>query len=348
MKFSKTVYFWLKSLLLASLIWGVSIGDDVSSRVVGNRAMLNPVLVTLEEQLDSKGIDVVSSGGFRIALSGRPRVVELSGMEITNRDYSSAPWMNDFVTGATGFIAGVLPDGQVNQASDSDAFLALWHTTSKDRRVFISFTAADIDYATRVQEALESQGYVAFIFLNRPSVLGARGPTPRYNATLVGSMFREAGNHLLIDTPNARKSPGVFLEASLMASILIGPPPPSPPPVPIVVPPLKPRPSPSLGAADFDETKFTAGVTGDWVVTENPQHRGVLYVHQTQTSDGTLIGLLYLIQVGSDGSWAIYDPDFPIFGPAATKRRRSLGRHVGSIASPPNVQIGPCTCNIFQ
>jgi hypothetical protein len=81
---------------------------------------------------------------------------------------------------------------------------------------------------------------------------------------------------------------------------------------------------------------FVRGVRGGWVVTENPESRGKLFVHRTTGSDGTLTDLLYRVQVEEDGSWTVYaPPDSGDSGP--------FGKRLGSVEAP-DVAIGTCNC----
>jgi hypothetical protein len=84
-----------------------------------------------------------------------------------------------------------------------------WKQAPKDQRVFCSFTGADNEYANKIEEALKSNGYVAFKYLNEEG-------GPKYPAEVAGEMFSEAGHYLVLDTPAARTSVGVWLEKTAL------------------------------------------------------------------------------------------------------------------------------------
>jgi hypothetical protein len=146
-------------------------------------------------------------------------------------------------------------------------------------------------------------------------------------------MFSQAGHHIVLDTKNARKSHGVWLEASLARGDTDGRPDP-----PRSGPPKKPS-SPSTGNpsgsrnGEFDKRAFTDGVTNRWVVTRNPEIPNKLFVHRS-SSGGMLEDLLYNIKVESNGTWTVYEPG----------GGGSFGTRVGSVRRPSGVSIGRCTC----
>ncbi len=303
-------------LLIASL---ALTGFPLSGKVIGRRSSLDPVLKALEIPLHDRGIDVVAGNTASFRLGSRPRVAPLSGMPTVNSpaDWSSRPWMKDFRDGAAGLLAGA-KSSRGRRAASADDFLTAWRSTPRDKRVFISFTAKDISAAEEAADALAAKGYVAFVFIKSSS------PKPAYDAALVGRIFSEAGHHYVIDTRNARESAGVWLEASL-AKRFNGPdksgnagsrPPP------------KPRPaSPSDSWAGRDT--FLRNVE-KWVVTENPELPGRLFIHRSST--GLMLeDLLYTVKVSSNGSWVVYDAD---------------GTRLGKISSPPNVDVGSCSCRL--
>ncbi|OWK25707.1 hypothetical protein AJ87_07480 [Rhizobium yanglingense] len=80
-----------------------------------------------------------------------------------------------FESGRSGVIMAVklVPDNlaaqkaQCDQAgaeSDICRFVESWIASEPDKRIFVSFTAADFDAADAVRKSLEAEGYTVFIF----------------------------------------------------------------------------------------------------------------------------------------------------------------------------------------
>lgn len=86
-------------------------------------------------------------------------------------------------------------------------FLEYWERTPAEKRVFVSFTREDAAASRQVRTALERNGYLCFTYIR------GENTQPWANAVQVGTFFREAGVHLVIDSPAARQSLGVQLEA---------------------------------------------------------------------------------------------------------------------------------------
>jgi len=305
-------------VLIASLVFS---GYQLSGKVIGRHGNLDPVLKALETPLHKRGVDVVAGNTRSFKLGSRPRLAPLTGMPTANppSDWNSRPWMKSFRDGAAGFVAGAKSGGGRRAASAND-FLTAWSRASRDRRVFISFTAKDVRAAEAAADALAAKGYVAFVFLKSSM------PKPAYDTALVGRMFGEAGHRYVVDTRNARASAGVWLEAS-MAKRFNGResssgsrggnrPPPKPRPV---------TPSDSWAGRET----FLRNINR-WVVTENPEVPGRLFIHRRITGR-MLVGLLYTVKVGSDGSWVVYSAE---------------GSRLGKISRPPDVDIGSCACRL--
>jgi hypothetical protein len=96
-----------------------------------------------------------------------------------------------------------------------------------------------------------------------------------------------------------------------------------------------PEPSPS-DVPGFDADAFTAGVRGTWVVTENEDYPGKLFVHRRQEGR-SLVDLMYHVKVEANGEWSVYRPD-------AYQIRPSYGTFLARVARPAGVKIGPCSC----
>jgi hypothetical protein len=313
----------VKALVLVVLL-ALTADSATFARLLGDAGKLDPVLAELVAPMQARGIDVVAGDTSVVRLSKRPRIARLSGMP-TNQpaDITHVPWMDEFLRGKTGFVAGVKSADRGHAATTKDKFLAEWQKATVDRRVFLSFTSADVKAAHKAAQALRERGYVTFVFLNPGET------TPRYDAVFVGSMFSQAGHHIVLDTGNARKSHGVLFEARLARGGTDGPGTGN-------SRPTKPKGPPGDRKGAFDEEAFVRGVSNGWVVTENPAIPDKLFVHRA-ISGGMLVDLLYNIKVESDGSWTVYKP-------GQTYGSRSFGSRLGSVRRPTGVSIGSCNC----
>ncbi|HET8773247.1 MAG TPA: hypothetical protein VFP80_05630, partial [Thermoanaerobaculia bacterium] len=97
------------------------------------------------------------------------------------------------------------------KAKLAQEFPRLWRRAPPANRVFIAFSRRDAAAANAVRRALEGKGYVCFTYIH------GQTREPWANAVEVGRYFREAGNHLVIDSRAARASQGVRLEAHALA-----------------------------------------------------------------------------------------------------------------------------------
>jgi hypothetical protein len=207
----------VKRLLTAGIIFSF-----LSSSAVNFAALYDPSSPAYEAldaavfELDKEGIDVarnLDSPGARKFRASRPILGPLGTMELQKSpSISEASWAQEFKSGAIGAIVAVKENVGGSSASQGD-FRQKWEKADKTKRIFISFTGADLEYAHKVSATLEKQGYVTFIFLEDPK------QGPRQSPQEAGRFFREAGHHFVIDTPNARKSVGVKFERSLYGTI---------------------------------------------------------------------------------------------------------------------------------
>jgi hypothetical protein len=278
-------------------------------KLLGERSNLDPFFIELIKPLDSKGIDVVAGDTSVVPLSkpNRPRIALLAGMPTElSIDDKKPPWMKEFVSGTMGIVAGTQISQKGYTAETEDQFLGKWRAAEKDKRVFLSFTSADVKEAQAIAKALQERGYVTFTFLNSGE------HKPRYDTAIAGNLFSEAGHFIVLDTANSRKSPGVWLEATLARSLSMGK---------------------KAVVNGFDEQSFIDGVSKRWIVTENPEIPGKLFVHR-EISGGALNDLLYNIRIETNGSWTVYRP----------KGTKTYGTRLGTITSPPSVEIGSCNC----
>lgn len=339
-------------LVLSVSILVFCLGATTFAEIVGDSTKLDPLLRRMMQPLDKQGIDVVGGDAADVVLSkaSRPRVARLVGMPTPDRDrdWRKVGWMRDFETGAAGFVAGVRSSGAVwapvEAPKSEEKFLVEWNKAIPERRIFLSFTSADAAHAHAAAKALSDAGYVTFVFLR---VGDEKAP---FDAGFVGRMFAEAGQRMVIDTKSARKSEGVWFEARLAQ----GKTPPAGEPMrsPSApsegpgdregpqgrTPPRGGRPvSPVSGPATSPEMEeFLRGVERGWIVTENPNSPGKLFVHRS-SNGGMLTGLVYLVKVEKDGTWTVHRP----------RRGRSgseFGERVGAVRAPRSVSVGTCGC----
>lgn len=101
-----------------------------------------------------------------------------------------------------------------------------WNGASPENRIFISFAREDSQYAESIRNALDLLGYETFLYLSQDGSM-------RMNSVEVGTYFREAGQHLIIDTPRARQSPAVMAEVAAFGALRR-------PSVPLFTPPYSP------------------------------------------------------------------------------------------------------------
>jgi hypothetical protein len=184
---------------------------------LGNLAAfrIHPILQRLAAPLDEEGIDVIGGDTGQVPLGERPRVALLSNMriniELLAADYENLVWMRECLSGTIGITAAVSNSTKQHAPNESE-FMTAWQQAHQDKRIFLSFTSFDLPHAAKVKGVLEANEYVIFTFLNK------QGDSPKYDAVVAGKLFREAGNYIVFDTPNARISKGVWLETSLVTS----------------------------------------------------------------------------------------------------------------------------------
>lgn len=182
----------------------------------------DPMLAAWETALDARGIDVVQGAardlGFRTAR--RPRLAKLAGFPAPTGDHARpAPddWRVPFERGAFDYLAAfrpadtAIPSGAASP--DIDQFLHEWSRASQNGRIFMAYTKDDAAAAKTVADVLRAQGYVVFTYIR------GNDAAPWAKPEVVGQLFREAGHHFVIDTPNARKSVGVVFEALALARL---------------------------------------------------------------------------------------------------------------------------------
>ncbi|HEY5956547.1 MAG TPA: hypothetical protein VIV60_08345 [Polyangiaceae bacterium] len=120
---------------------------------------------------------------------------------------SSEEFLLDFEAGALGMLAAI-PDEKSYCDPQPQMFTERWNRERPSERLFLSFARADHKTAQLVKSTLEREGFVVFAYLDN-----TREPwAPLMQA---GTFLRTAGVRLVIDSPAARASPGVWLEQRL-------------------------------------------------------------------------------------------------------------------------------------
>ena len=197
-------------LVTSSLLWPQpALTKKIGS---GTDAVLDPITAAL----DAANIDVVASFArdFPIEKDERPRVARLGGFPVSLDRPPSAgnqDWMREFTRGAFDYIAAFRPADGIPSSSAVEgrleAFLEAWERAPVEERVFIAFTREDAAHALKVAEVLRAEGMVVFTYLENSQ------STPWARPEVVGRLFREAGQHFVIDSEGARRSSGVAFEA---------------------------------------------------------------------------------------------------------------------------------------
>jgi hypothetical protein len=189
---------------------------DGSARIVDAKSAPDPILDLLEHELDVRGIDIrrgSATGQDRVGT--RPQLTHLQNLPVEGTPIDSEPYNFEKYFRSGAFTESVLVAvGKAPEpaALDAEKFKQVWEAASQESRLFISFSGKDLNYALHVSEALQAQGYATFLYKNELGKLG-------FNAVDVGRFFSEAGGHLVIDTPEARRSVAVGAEARALLSM---------------------------------------------------------------------------------------------------------------------------------
>jgi hypothetical protein len=222
-----------KDLWVYHAYWGVKMRPIIAAvlalflsihlsfaRIVDPHEVPNAILDSLAEELDKFAIDVRRGSPLTVSFDAvRPQLAQLSSFPIPDRFHYQA--LSGF---RRLFEAGVYTEaylvavdtGQPREAETASEFRATWEATPEEKRVFVSFSGKDIQYAEQVRLALQTKGYTTFIFKSGLSLY------PETNVVEVGRYFREAGHHLVIDTEAARSSFGVITEALTLRAMTRG------------------------------------------------------------------------------------------------------------------------------
>lgn len=97
--------------------------------------------------------------------------------------------------------------------TDAVKLRIIWNKADKGDRVFISFARADAAHARVIATALNGRGYTTFLYLQDALA------QPTFSVQEFAQFFEGSGNRYVLDTPNARASPAVALEAKLAESL---------------------------------------------------------------------------------------------------------------------------------
>jgi hypothetical protein len=231
----------LALLLIAGMFLSSDRFDPALGKVLDPNAISpeQPILSRIANDLDAHGIDVVYGRSTDYPLStGSVRVAPLAGFTPNKRawdSYLKETWVSAFQKGVVGFIAAVPNNSPVlseanarcvqtiaTLGADVCEFVRNWLSAPADQRVFIAFTKDDVDYATQVGKSLEKAGFTVFLFLK------GKDQKPWADPAMVGEVFAQANFRIVIDSVNARGSPGVALERECCEPLLLPRPPATP------------------------------------------------------------------------------------------------------------------------
>jgi len=167
----------------------------------------HPVIEEVSPGLAAKDVDSRASYSPIRSEVNRPTLAPLEGFPTDLRGIRGAQFASEFNNGASGVIMAMRSSGPPAATPQFTTFTERWYGIPPEERIFVSFTRADISAANIVRTELEMKGYTAFLYINEP------GGRPLFQAGEVGEFFQTAGHHLVIDSPDARRSPSVAYEA---------------------------------------------------------------------------------------------------------------------------------------
>lgn len=194
-------------LLLLSLLPGVVLGSSGRD-----------VVESLQRTLPSWRVaaEPVWSASGRQHPPGIPTVRTLEGFPASAAKVADLNHFQQLFEAGVQHECALVAVGPVRASerwSGRASFETAWSRSTPDKRIFLSFAKADALAAFEVKRALERDGYICFTYIH-----GAKNE-PWVNSVDVGSYFRQAGVHLVIDSPAARRSAGVNVERSALASL---------------------------------------------------------------------------------------------------------------------------------
>ena len=200
--------------VIVSCLLAFALGTTTFSygRVYGGLAELPAILQQLHSSFERAGFDL--GGSPKVPLNGtRPRLELLSNFEgAAPPNFESQDWIEDFNRGRVGAV-GAVPNSGDQTSTDQKALEAKWNMKPG---IFISFARKDVEAANKAATIFERSGHSVFRYLNDKD-----GP-PKYSAEFTGKMFSRAEQYFVVDTPNARHSSGVWVEAITLKDIVNG------------------------------------------------------------------------------------------------------------------------------
>jgi hypothetical protein len=179
-----------------------------------------PLLDLLTDSLDQRQIDTLFDyappNAQTIRAGDRPRLAPLDNFPIGNLGVYD--WVSPTETDLIGWQQAyqraehqaiiAVDTGNPEAGSESPTlreFRAAWEQAPLARRIFISFTAANEAQARVIKEQLTARGFLVFTYRENMA-----------NVTTLADVFHffaGAGNRFVIDSPEARQSVGVQIEA---------------------------------------------------------------------------------------------------------------------------------------
>jgi hypothetical protein len=228
------------SVVVAILLGSFSALELALSRVLDPDTVSpeRSILSLVANYLDGYKIDTVYGKSTDYPLpAGGVRVAPLAGFKPNSekRDWGSYPkesWVAVFQKSAFGFIAAVpnktptLSEAKEKCGQDIEKlgadvcdFVQKWLSSPPEQRIFVAFTKDDFDHAAQVGKSFEEAGFAVFLFLK------AKDEKPWADPAMVGEVFAQARFRMVIDSANARGSPGVALEHECCGPLLLPPPP---------------------------------------------------------------------------------------------------------------------------
>jgi hypothetical protein len=201
MKLSKRLWGAKISLAIISLLSVLFL--SVSWRILDPNAKTpNTLLQTIAPQLDKLSINVVQDWNSKIKVDNRTVIIApLANWPARNKEQFTEGWVKDLKAGLhAGYVAM-----RYNKKVEPENIPLVWKNIEKDKRIFISFTSADIKIAEQLRKLLEKQGYQVFTYIKDGKI--------SQTFEEVGKIMSTAGQHFVIDSYNSRISQGVIAEA---------------------------------------------------------------------------------------------------------------------------------------
>ena len=185
-------------------------------------ARQHPLLARLERALDAAGIDTLYEFQGQQEFGDKPKprlatmdnfpIADMTGFErVSITAGNLTEWERAFHEAEVQRIMAVpqgTPEkpGKGGEVVDLPKFRLAWENTQPEQRVFISYTSDNQAQADKIRELLVREGYLVFTYRQAEGALNT-------SLAEVFTFFREAGQRFVIDSPAARRSTGVRIEA---------------------------------------------------------------------------------------------------------------------------------------